>query len=766
MAAARMRRVDEAVREVLATPCPGPQGPSHRIRDRHRRQDQPRPAPCAGVRQRARDRRGARGDARGPAVGARHPAGARGPRAAPEAHADARSSSTTTPPSAPPGWRSCSSDEESPDGVTSDNGHASLARRRCSTRSAAARPLPPGHAREPRRRRARLARRRCTTSCSALGKDSRHVHGPRRVPAALRVPLLRPRGPAPSVPPDDLEQRTIIFLDCGNIDRNPAEVVKGDDVHILNIDHHHDNTRFGTVNHVVPEASCTAEIVWDLMRALGVQPTQTIAEALYVGLVTDTGKFMYENTGRRAHVMAAELIEAGVDVHAIYRRLYEGMPYAKLELLARGAGEHPALRRRPPDVHAPVARRLPPRRRRGVLLRGHHRPPARGRGHEGRRARARARLRGRHAAARRSRCARPTGPVDVSRSPAPAAAAGTARPPASRPSSPTTSSCPSCARRSPRSSTIRTPPREPSWTASCSSTSPPARPRTTSSRRSAASTAGAKVGHAGTLDPFATGLLLVLLGRATRVQRFLMALPKSYETVARLGATSTTGDPEGEITETGRVPPDPPSLPTGERAPAPARLQRGAASAASAPTRGRGAGEEVEMPEREVTVDALRAALARGRPRGVRHRVLVGHLRALADRRPRRRLLRGAAAHGDRPVPRRRRRPGRGSCRWPRRCRSCPSCALEGEDARRASHGVAVPGGRAEGDGPARRRRRPDRRRRAARGRSAQAHRRLPRHEGHPPARRRARARGASRSARSTACTSATARSSAAPTPS
>ena len=64
-------------------------------------------------------------------------------------------------------------------------------------------------------------------------------------------------------------------------------------------------------------------------------PTPEIADALYVGLVTDTGRFMYENTGTRAHVMAAELIAAGVDVHEIYRRLYEGMPYAKLELLAR-----------------------------------------------------------------------------------------------------------------------------------------------------------------------------------------------------------------------------------------------------------------------------------------------------------------------------------------------------------------------------------------------------------------------------------------------
>src|SRR6059058_4433610 len=75
---------------------------------------------------------------------------------------------------------------------------------------------------------------------------------------------------------------------------------------------------------------------------------------------------------------------------------------------------------------------------------------------------------------------------------------------------------------------------------------------------------GTKVGHAGTLDPFATGLLLVLVGRATRIQRYLMDLPKSYETVVRLGATSTTGDPEGEIVVTGKIPADPPPLPTGE----------------------------------------------------------------------------------------------------------------------------------------------------------------------------------------------------------
>src|SRR2546421_5618957 len=75
---------------------------------------------------------------------------------------------------------------------------------------------------------------------------------------------------------------------------------------------------------------------------------------------------------------------------------------------------------------------------------------------------------------------------------------------------------------------------------------------------------GARTGHAGTLDPFATGLLLVLVGRATKAQRRLMELPKRYHAVARLGAVSSTGDTEGEITETGRLPPNPPVLPTGQ----------------------------------------------------------------------------------------------------------------------------------------------------------------------------------------------------------
>jgi phosphoesterase RecJ-like protein len=169
---------------------------------------------------------------------------------------------------------------------------------------------------------------------TALGKDSVMFMAADELPLPYEYRFFGVDGLISELPPD-LPDRTVVFLDCGNIDRNPADVVR-DGATLINVDHHHDNTMFGTINHVVPDASCTAEIVWDLMGDLDVEPGRNVADALYVALVTDTGRFMYENTGPRAHRMAADLIAAGVDVQAIYRRLYEDMPYAKLELLARG----------------------------------------------------------------------------------------------------------------------------------------------------------------------------------------------------------------------------------------------------------------------------------------------------------------------------------------------------------------------------------------------------------------------------------------------
>jgi tRNA pseudouridine55 synthase len=109
-----------------------------------------------------------------------------------------------------------------------------------------------------------------------------------------------------------------------------------------------------------------------------------------------------------------------------------------------------------------------------------------------------------------------------------------------------------------------------------------------------------RVGHAGTLDPFATGALVVLVGRATRLARFFGALPKTYEVVARLGARSSTGDPEGEIVETGNVP-QALVLPRGvvrQRPPAYSAVKVDGERAYRRARRG----EPVETAEREVVV--------------------------------------------------------------------------------------------------------------------------------------------------------------------
>jgi phosphoesterase RecJ-like protein len=167
-----------------------------------------------------------------------------------------------------------------------------------------------------------------------LGKDSLMYMSPDEFPLPWEYRSFRLEGLLGAAP-DDVADRTIVFLDCGNIDRMPVDFLKQDGLHVLNIDHHHDNTRFGTVNLVVGDASCTAEIVYGLAKDLGAEITLPIADALYVALVTDTGRFMYENTTPEAHIMAAELIQTGVAPHDVYRRLYEDLPFSRLELLSR-----------------------------------------------------------------------------------------------------------------------------------------------------------------------------------------------------------------------------------------------------------------------------------------------------------------------------------------------------------------------------------------------------------------------------------------------
>jgi bifunctional oligoribonuclease and PAP phosphatase NrnA len=167
-----------------------------------------------------------------------------------------------------------------------------------------------------------------------LGKDSVMFLGAKEFPLPIEYRFL-PLEEVFHEPPADMADRTVVFLDCGNIDRMPVDFLTAGGNDIINIDHHHDNTRFGDFNLVDVDASCTAEIVYDLAVGFEATITKEMASALYVGLITDTGKFMYENTDAHTHRVAADLIEAGVDIDDTYRRLYEHVPIEKLRLVAR-----------------------------------------------------------------------------------------------------------------------------------------------------------------------------------------------------------------------------------------------------------------------------------------------------------------------------------------------------------------------------------------------------------------------------------------------
>jgi phosphoesterase RecJ-like protein len=128
----------------------------------------------------------------------------------------------------------------------------------------------------------------------------------------------------------------VLALDCANASRTglAPEFLEAAPL-VLDVDHHHDNSRFGQVNLIVPDASSTGEIVRDLLTELDVALTPEIAEPLYVALVTDTGRFQYANTTPKALRLAAELVDAGVDVHRVFQGIYESVEFAKLKLLAK-----------------------------------------------------------------------------------------------------------------------------------------------------------------------------------------------------------------------------------------------------------------------------------------------------------------------------------------------------------------------------------------------------------------------------------------------
>ncbi len=168
----------------------------------------------------------------------------------------------------------------------------------------------------------------------SLGKDSvMFLAGPAPLPGEYRfLPLDELRRDLPG----DAAERTLMAVDCANETRLGADpAVLHQTPFTVNVDHHHDNSRFGDVNLVDAGASSTGEVLRDVFLELGVELTPELAEPLYVALVTDTGRFQYANTTPKALRLAAELVEAGADVHKVFQGVYESVQFAKLKLLAR-----------------------------------------------------------------------------------------------------------------------------------------------------------------------------------------------------------------------------------------------------------------------------------------------------------------------------------------------------------------------------------------------------------------------------------------------
>jgi phosphoesterase RecJ-like protein len=148
--------------------------------------------------------------------------------------------------------------------------------------------------------------------------------------------------------PKDVGSRVLVAVDCAQASRIVEPKLAEREILTVNIDHHHDNTRFGDVDLVVDDASSTAEVLADVFAELGVPLTPAIAEALYTGLVTDTGRFQYSNTTPKVLRLAAQLVEAGASVSRVFTEVYESTPFPKLKLLAR------ALERAAPHVDGRV----------------------------------------------------------------------------------------------------------------------------------------------------------------------------------------------------------------------------------------------------------------------------------------------------------------------------------------------------------------------------------------------------------------------------
>jgi bifunctional oligoribonuclease and PAP phosphatase NrnA len=180
-----------------------------------------------------------------------------------------------------------------------------------------------------------------TLALRQLGKDAL-MYLPGQTPLPREYAFM-PLDELVREPPADAADRVLLAVDCAKEDRIGDAAAISRAPLVIDIDHHHDNTRFGDVNLIVPDASSTGEVLRDVLAVLGVGLTPELAEPLYIALVTDTGRFQYANTTPKALRLAAELVEAGADIHAVFQEVYESVEFAKLKLLASALGRAEVL---------------------------------------------------------------------------------------------------------------------------------------------------------------------------------------------------------------------------------------------------------------------------------------------------------------------------------------------------------------------------------------------------------------------------------------
>ena len=172
-----------------------------------------------------------------------------------------------------------------------------------------------------------------TLALRQLGKDA-IMYLPGRTPLPSEYGFM-PLGELVREAPEDASERVLFAVDCAKAERIGDDAAVPRAPLVLDVDHHHDNTRFGDLNLIVADASSTGEVLRDVFAELDVVLTPELAEPLYIALVTDTGRFQYSNTTPKALRLAAELVEAGADIHEVFQQVYESVEFAKLKLLAR-----------------------------------------------------------------------------------------------------------------------------------------------------------------------------------------------------------------------------------------------------------------------------------------------------------------------------------------------------------------------------------------------------------------------------------------------